>query len=37
MTPCDNCIEFECEEHGEVCPLWEKYNKEADNGQIRRK
>jgi hypothetical protein len=25
MTPCDNCIEIECEVNGYVCPLYEKY------------
>ena len=25
-NPCDYCIELECEQNGNVCPLWEKYN-----------
>ena len=35
QNPCYYCIEVECENNGNVCPLWEKYNKadikEADN------
>lgn len=25
MTPCDTCIENECEVNGYVCPLYKKY------------
>lgn len=27
QTPCNNCINVECEEYGSICPNWEKYNK----------
>lgn len=33
QDPCDYCIEMECENNGNVCPLWWKYNK-ADMGEI---
>lgn len=28
--PCYYCIELECEHNGNVCPLWEKYNKDEE-------
>ena len=30
QEPCDYCIELECENHGEVCPLY-KERKETEN------
>lgn len=30
MTPCDNCIENECEINGYVCPLYKKYQESKD-------
>lgn len=27
QTPCNNCINVECEDHGNVCPNWRKYSK----------
>lgn len=30
MTPCDNCIENECEVNGYVCPLYEKYQESKE-------
>lgn len=31
MTPCDNCIEIECEFNGYVCPLYKKYQNYCPN------
>lgn len=29
-NPCDNCIELECENHGAVCPFYEKKTEEKE-------
>lgn len=33
ITPCDNCIEIECEVNGYVCPLYEKYQDTLERPQ----
>lgn len=30
MTPCDNCIENECEVNGYVCPLYKEYQESKE-------
>ena len=35
MTPCNNCIENECEVNGYVCPLYKKYQEwKEDNNEV---
>lgn len=33
---CENCIWFECEEHGDICPFYDEQDKEAEGDLISR-
>ena len=35
-SPCDCCIELECEYHGQICPFYKEEEKEADNDDLRK-